>query len=99
MNPNLKLAERNAFSVTIDPVSQYAGTIKTAWVSMGDLNGVCALLSVCEMSAGSTPGINLHRATDSMGSCAKGISGKGIVLLLAAGGNNRQILTRFANWT
>lgn len=92
MNSNLKFPERNAIAATIDPISQGAGTVNTAWVSMASFHGLCALLGVGVMSAGSAVDAKLQQATSAAGAGAKDITGKAITQLLAAGGNNRQVL-------
>ena len=92
MNPNIKFAERTAIAATIDPVSQGAGTVTTGWVSMGNFNSICAVIDVGVMTGGSTVDAKLQQATDSGGTGAKDISGKSIAQLLAAGGNNRQVI-------
>jgi hypothetical protein len=92
MNPNLKFAEKNAILATIDPVSQGAGTVTTGWVSLGQIHTLAAIIGVGVMQAGSTVDAKLQQAQDSSGTGAKDITGKAITQLLAAGGNNRQVI-------
>lgn len=92
MSSNYKFSERAAIAATIDPVSQGAGTVTTAWVPMSQFHSIVALLGVGVMSAGSTVDAKLQQATDATGTGAKDIAGKAIAQLLAAGGNNRQVL-------
>ena len=92
MDTNIKFSERVAVLATIDPASQAAGTVTTAWVSHSLYHSLCAVLGVGVMTATSTVDAKFQQATDNAGTGAKDVTGKAITQLLAAGGNNRQVI-------
>ena len=89
---NEKPSASLALLATIDPVSQAAGTVSTAWVDLATYFAALAILSVGAFGVAATVDAKLQQATDAAGTGAKDISGKAITQLLAAGGNNRQIM-------
>jgi hypothetical protein len=89
---NSKLSESLAVLATINPTSQAAGAATSGWVSMADARRILALVSVGVFGASATVDAKLQQASDSSGTGAKDVTGKAIVQLLAAGGNNVQAL-------
>lgn len=90
MQPNVKFSERNAILATLDPASQAAGTVVTAWVPITKYHSLCALLQVGAFGASATVDAKLRQAQDNTGTGAKDIANKAITQMLAAGGNNKQ---------
>lgn len=91
MGPNQKPSESIALLATIDPVSQGAGAVSTGWVNMGNFEAMLAVLDVGAFGASATVDAKLQQALDSSGTTPKDITGKAIVQMLAAGGNNKQV--------
>ena len=92
MQPNQKISEGIAVLATIDPVLQGIGTVSTGWISVANMLQILALVDVGVFGAAATVDANLVQATDSVGTGSKAIAGKAIVQMLAAGGNNKQVL-------
>jgi hypothetical protein len=93
MFPNAKPSEVIAVLATIDPISQGAGTAVSGWVAIADFYHIMAVIDLGVMTATSTVDAKFQQATTSGGAGAKDISpAKSITQLLAAGGNNRQVL-------
>ncbi len=93
MDMNEKLSEALAVLGAINPTSQAAGSVTSGWVSMSDLRRILALIQVGTFGVSATVDANVQQAQDSSGTGAKPIgSGKAIVQMLAAGGNNVQAL-------
>lgn len=90
-NPNVKLAEQLAILATLDPASTAASTVVSGWVSMANFDSIMAILDVGVFGASATVDAKLRQAQDSSGTGAKDITGKAIVQMLAAGGNNKQV--------
>lgn len=95
MTPNQKLSESLALLAAIDPVSQGAGTVTTGWVDSKNFHAMLAKIGVGAMTATSTVDAKIQQATDNVGTGVKDVTGKAITQLLAAGGNNRQVLLNF----
>jgi hypothetical protein len=95
MTPNQKLSEALSVLATIDPVSQGAGTVTTGWLDTKQFLALVAVIGVGAMTASSTVDAKIQQATDNAGTGVKDVSGKAITQLLAAGGNNRQVLLNF----
>ena len=92
MFPNAKSSELLSVLATIDPASQAAGTVLTAYVAVKNHHTFMALIDVGAFGASATVDAKLRQAQDASGTNVKDISGKAITQLLAAGGNNRQVL-------
>jgi len=92
MNANLKYAERVAVLATLDPVSQGAATVVTAWVPTANFHRIAAVLETGAMTTGSTVDAKLRQATDASGTNAKDITGKAIAQLVAASNGNNQVV-------
>lgn len=89
---NQKISEAIAVLATIDPASQAAGTVTTGWVDQSVFFFVLALIDVGAFGASATVDAKLQQAQDSSGTGAKDITGKAITQMLAAGGNNKQVM-------
>lgn len=87
-----KPSEGMAVLATVDPVSQAAGTLTTGWVDMSAFFSLLALVGVGVFGASATVDAKLQQVTDWSGTGVKDITGKAISQLLAAGGNNKQVL-------
>lgn len=93
MTPNSKFSERTSVAAVINPTSQAPGTQSSGWISMSAFHQVAAILSVGAFGASATVDAKFQQATDTSGTGAKDISpAKAITQLLAAGGNNRQVI-------
>jgi len=89
---NTRFSERNTLMATIGPVSQGVGTVNSGWVQVSGTDQIVALLSVGVFGALATVDAKFQQATSSGGAGAKDVTGKAIVQMLAAGGNNRQAI-------
>lgn len=93
MDMNQKLSEALSVLGAISPSSQAVGAATSGWVSMSSVRRILALVSVGAFGALATVDANVQQAQDSSGTGAKIIgSGKAVVQMLAAGGNNVQAL-------
>jgi len=90
--PNIKPSDKVAIGAVLDPVSQAAATVNTGWVSMQIAENLLAILQVGAFGASATVDAKLQQASDSSGTGAKDISGKAITQMVAAGGNNKQVM-------
>lgn len=90
MLTNARLAELLSTLATIDPVSQGAGTITTGWIPASTHERFLATLQTGIMGASGTVDAKLQQATDSGGTGAKDITGKAVVQILKAAGDNKQ---------
>ncbi len=92
MTPNAKPSEHLSVLATIDPVSSSASQ-NTGWVNAANFFAFLAIIDVGVMTATGTVDAKFQQATDNSGTGVKDISPvKAITQLLAAGGNNRQVL-------
>ena len=92
MHSNQKMSESLAVLATIDPISQGAGTVTTGWVNAGNLQNLLAVIQTGIMGASATVDAKLQQATDSGGTGVKDVTGKAIVQILKAAGDNKQAL-------
>lgn len=93
MFPNARLSEVLALLGFVTPTSQAAGTLTSGWISVADFENIIALVSVGAFGASATVDVNFQQAQDGSGTGAKALSpAKAITQLLAAGGNNRQVM-------
>jgi hypothetical protein len=92
MNANLKYVERTAVLATLDPVSQSAATVVTAWVPVANFHRVAAVLQTGVMTTSSTIDAKLRQATDSSGTSAKDIANKAITQLVGPTNNSNQVV-------
>lgn len=91
MTPNAKPSEHLSVLKTIDAISDTT-TANSGWADMKNFHAMLALIDVGVITATGTVDAKLQQATTSGGAGAKDITGKAITQLLAAGGNNKQIL-------
>lgn len=89
---NARLAELLSALATIDPVAQAAGTITTGWISAANHERFLATVQTGLMGAAGTLDAKLQQATDSAGTGVKDVTGKAIVQVLKAAGDNKQAL-------
>lgn len=89
---NQKPSEGLAVLATIDPISQGAGTVSTGWVDQSLFFAVMALINTGVLGASATVDAKLQQATDSSGTGAKDITGKAIVQIVKASGDNKQAI-------
>jgi len=92
MYPNLKGSETLSILATIDPASQAAGTVTTAWVSAANFHAFLALVETGVLGAAATLDAKIQQARDATGSGAKDVSGKAIRQIVKASGDNKQAL-------
>lgn len=92
MTPNAKASEHLSVLATIDPVSQAAGAISTAWVPVKNHLALLAVLQTGVLGAAATVDAKLQQATDNAGTGAKDITGKAIVQIVKASGDNKQAM-------
>lgn len=92
MFPNAKPSELITLMATIDPASQAAGTVVTAFVPVKNHQTFLGIVSAGVFGASGTVDAKFRQATDASGTNAKDVAGKSIVQLVAAGGNSRQAM-------
>jgi hypothetical protein len=92
MNPNVKLTEKVAIMATLDPASVAASTVVSTWVPMTNVQSLLALINTGVLGASATIDAKLRQATDNTGAGAKDITGKAIVQIVKASGDNKQAL-------
>ena len=89
---NAKPSEVITLMSTIDPASQAAGTVVTAFVPVKNHHTFLGIVSAGVFGTGGTVDAKFRQAQDATGTNAKDVAGKAIVQLVAAGGNSRQAL-------
>lgn len=92
MFPNSKPSELITLMATIDPASQAAGTVVTAFVPVKNHHTFLAIVSAGVFGTSGTIDAKFRQATDASGTNAKDVTGKAIVQMVAAGGNGRQAM-------
>ena len=92
MYPNAKPSELLSVLATLDPSVQAAGAAVTTWVPVKNHHTFMALISVGAFGASATVDAKFRQATDAAGTGAKDVAGRAIVQMLAAGGNNKQVV-------
>lgn len=92
MYANARLAEVLSTIATLDPASQAPGIATTGWISAANHERFLATVQTGALGASATVDAKLQQATDNSGTGAKDITGKAIVQILAASGNNKQAL-------
>lgn len=90
MNTNIKLNERIAVLATLDPASFGAGTVVSAYVPVANFHSIAALIQTGVMGASGTIDAKLRQATDAAGTGVKDVTGKALVQILKAAGDNVQ---------
>lgn len=92
-NLNVLSSHEIALLAKLDPVSQGAATVTTGWVAMADWWRIMAVLMVGVIATNGTLDAKLQQATDSSGTGAKDVTGKGITQLTQAGtDSNKQVV-------
>jgi hypothetical protein len=92
MYQSLRFSDRNAILGSIDPVSQGAGTVLTAWVPVAKWNRIAAILQTGVLGAAATVDAKLRQSTDAAGTGAKDITGKAITQLVKATDDNKMAI-------
>ncbi len=90
MFPNSLASENLAVLATLDPVSQAASTVTSGWVDASKFAEILALIQTGVMGASATVDAKLQQATSSGGAGAKDVTGKALVQILKAAGDNKQ---------
>lgn len=89
MGPNQKPTDGLAILDAINPVSQAAGAVSTAYVSMAEYQTALATIVTGVLGASATVDAKLQQAQDSSGTGVKDITGKAITQILKASGDNK----------
>jgi len=92
MFTNQKPSEGLGLLATIDPVSQAAGTISTAWIDQATYLAMLAVIQTGVLGASATVDAKLQQATDNAGTGVKDITGKAITQIVKASGDNKQVM-------
>ena len=92
MGFNEKPSESLSLLGSIDPVSQAAGTVTTGWVAVKNHLALLALISTGVLGAAATVDSKLQQATDATGTGAKDVTGKVIIQIVKASGDNKQAM-------
>lgn len=95
MNLNAKYPEQVAILATLDPVSQAAATVQTGWVSAAAFHNFCAVVQTGVLGASATVDAKIQQATSSGGAGAKDVTGKALVQIVKASGDNKQATIDF----
>ena len=92
MFTNSKASEMLAILATIDPASQAAGAISSGWVSVANHLGFLAVVQTGVLGTSATVDAKLQQALDATGTGAKDITGRAIIQIVKATGDNKQAL-------
>ena len=92
MNPNSLGSENFAVLATLNPVSQAAATVVSAYVDARKFAMITAVLATGVLGASATIDAKLRQATDSSGTGVKDITGKAITQLVKASNDNNQAI-------
>ena len=95
MTPNTKGSEALSILATLDPVSQAAGTVATAWVTVANFHAFLAIVETGVLGAAATLDAKIQQAQDSAGTGVKDVAGRAIVQIVKATGDNKQALINF----
>ena len=95
MFPNAKGSEALSVLATIDPISQGAGTVSTAWISVANFHTFMAVVQTGVMGAAATLDAKIQQAQDGAGTGVKDVPTKSIVQIVKASGDNKQALINF----
>jgi hypothetical protein len=95
MQPNEKISETLAVLGVVSPVSQGAGAVSTAWVSAAQYLRLMAFIQTGVMGASATLDAKIQQASDTSGTGVKDVTGKAVVQILKAAGDNVQALINF----
>ena len=92
MFTNSKASEMLAILATIDPASQAAGAISSGWVSVANHLSFLAVVQTGVLGTSATVDAKLQQALDATGTGAKDITGRAIIQIVKATGDNKQAL-------
>lgn len=95
MFPNIKGSEALSILATIDPASQAAGTVSSGWVSVANFHAFLAVVETGVLGATATLDAKIQQAQDNSGTGVKDVTGKAIVQIVKASGDNKQALLNF----
>jgi len=95
MYPNAKGSELLSILATLDPVSQAAGTVATAWVTVANFHAFLAIVETGVLGAAATLDARIQQAQDGAGTGVKDVAGRAIVQIVKATGDNKQALINF----
>ena len=95
MYSNAKGSEALSILATLDPVSQAAGTVATAWVTVTNFHAFLAIVETGVLGASATLDARIQQAQDGAGTGVKDIAGRAIVQIVKAIGDNKQALINF----
>ena len=95
MYPNAKGSELLSILATLDPVSQAAGTVATAWVPVANFHAFLAIVETGVLGASATLDARIQQAQDGAGTGVKDVAGRAIVQIVKATGDNKQALINF----
>jgi len=95
MFPNARGSEQLSILATFDPISQAAATVNTGWVSVANFHSFLAVVQTGVMGASATLDAKVQQAQDNTGTGVKDITGKAIVQIVKASGDNKQALINF----
>lgn len=89
MFPNALMSDQMAIMDAINPVSQAAGTVVSAWVSAANFERFLATIITGVLGAAATVDAKLQQAQDGAGTGAKDVAGKAITQIVKASGDNK----------
>lgn len=92
MTPNQNPSDGVAVLATLDPASVAASTVVTTFVPAQNFHSFMALLETGVLGASATLDAKLRQATDAAGTGAKDITGKALVQIVKASGDNKQAM-------
>lgn len=92
MFPNAKGSEELSILATIDPASQAAGTVTSGWINVANFHALLAIVETGILGAAATLDGKFQQAQDNIGTGAKDVTGKAIVQIVKATGDNKQAL-------
>jgi hypothetical protein len=92
MFPNAKGSEALSILATIDPISQGVGTVSTPWINVVNFHTFLAVIQTGVLGASATLDAKVQQAQDNVGTGVKDVTGKAIVQILKASGDNKQAL-------
>ena len=92
MFPNAKGSEELSILATLDPASQAAGTVSTGWVPLANFHALLGVVETGVLGASATLDAKFQQAQDNIGTGAKDVTGKAIVQIVKATGDNKQAL-------
>ncbi len=92
MNSNVKLSEKIAILATLDPASVAASTVVSTFVPVANFQSITALIQTGVLGTAATIDAKLRQATDAAGTGAKDVTGKALVQIVKASGDNKQAM-------